>query len=552
MKTPRSLRPVHSQLITGVILCLLALACITKSTPENKARHAWAGSNGIVVPHDSFPTDCLLCHVEGSWSELREDFTFDHEAETGVKLEGAHAQAQCLRCHNDRGPVTLFAAGGCAGCHEDIHRAELGTQCSSCHGEKTWALRDEIALHNRTRFPLVGSHAAADCWTCHPGGEVGNWVRVDVDCTTCHGDQALTVQSPDHSANGWIAACDRCHIPTTWDGAGFNHFTFQLTGAHRSTDCSACHVNDVFAGTPTDCAGCHSQDYANTTDPDHAASGFPMSCELCHDTSTWEGAIFSHAGIANGCVACHQDDYDGTTDPDHAAGGFSTSCEDCHSTNSWDGAAFQHQGIVDGCVNCHLDNYNATTNPNHVAGGISQSCEQCHVTTTWLGANFDHRGITSGCVTCHQDNYNATTDPNHMAAGVGTSCEQCHGTDFWRPANMNHAGITTNCAVCHTPEYNQTTQPNHAAAGFPPTCELCHSTNGWTPADFNHNFPINNGDHSGLDCIECHIQPMNYRVFSCIDCHQHNQNDMADEHTKVGNYVWSTPACYGCHPNGDE
>jgi hypothetical protein len=82
----------------------------------------WDKRRGPVVPHDDFPKDCALCHLGGSWSRIREDFAFDHEKETGVALRGAHARAECLRCHNDRGPVGIFAERGCQGCHEDVHR----------------------------------------------------------------------------------------------------------------------------------------------------------------------------------------------------------------------------------------------------------------------------------------------------------------------------------------------------------------------------------------------------------------------------------------------
>ena len=69
-------------------------------------RQGWDSSKlGPVIPHDSFPSACSLCHVGGSWTEIRDDFEFDHLAETGVPLNGAHAEATCLRCHNDRGPV---------------------------------------------------------------------------------------------------------------------------------------------------------------------------------------------------------------------------------------------------------------------------------------------------------------------------------------------------------------------------------------------------------------------------------------------------------------
>jgi hypothetical protein len=38
---------------------------------------------------------------------------------------------------------------------------------------------------------------------------------------------------------------------------GAMHAFFPLTGKHAGLDCSACHGNDVFAGTPKDCASCH-------------------------------------------------------------------------------------------------------------------------------------------------------------------------------------------------------------------------------------------------------------------------------------------------------
>lgn len=538
--------------LTSIPLGLLAIACVVASTPNPEATQGWAPTHGIVVPHDSFPADCMLCHLEGGWSQLREDFEFDHEAETGVKLEGAHQTAQCLRCHNDRGPVALFSAQGCAGCHEDIHQSELGQQCNHCHNQESWSLPEELALHNRTRFPLVGSHAGLQCWSCHPSGELGNWQSVDVDCATCHLEQASAIAFPDHTSNGWLSACDRCHIPTTWGGAGFNHFAFPLDGAHRSASCTECHPGGMFAGVPNTCFGCHESDYLGTDDPDHAAKGFPTNCEACHNTSTWDDAFFSHAGITSGCIACHQADYDGTDDPDHGMLGFSTSCEECHTTSTWDDPDFQHLGISSDCVNCHLADYGKTTSPDHALFSIPQTCEQCHITETWIGASFDHGGVLTNCSACHQPEYDNTIDPDHSVAGVSLSCELCHGTTGWEPVTMNHAGVGSQCVACHQAEYNSTTMPSHSSAGFPTSCSTCHGTGSWIPSTFRHTFPITGGDHGGLDCTQCHTVPGNYRSFTCTDCHAHTFREMADKHDRVRGYTWSSPACYSCHPNGKE
>ena len=37
---------------------------------------------------------------------------------------------------------------------------------------------------------------------------------------------------------------------------------------------------------------------------------------------------------------------------------------------------------------------------------------------------------------------------------------------------------------------------------------------------------------------------------ACIECHEHRQSEMDDEHERVTGYVWASPSCYGCHPDG--
>ena len=198
----------------------LTLACVMKF-PGGATRHRWWTGLGPVLPHDTFPADCTLCHVGEKWNELREDFEFDHEAETDVQLVGAHARARCLRCHNDRGPVALFQARGCAGCHEDVHQGELGALCTKCHQQQSWEPQGQFAMHNRTRFPLLGVHAGTACRRCHPGAEVGRFQPVDIECLSCHADDLARTANPNHNALGppYTMKCDRCHLPTFWEQA---------------------------------------------------------------------------------------------------------------------------------------------------------------------------------------------------------------------------------------------------------------------------------------------------------------------------------------------
>lgn len=206
------------RVLLAFLFCSVAFACMVKS-PSDVRQHRWWSGLGPVLPHDTFPADCSLCHQGDSWQELREDFSFDHEGETGVALIGAHASARCLRCHNDRGPVATFAAKGCAGCHEDVHIGRLGTNCTDCHQRQTWRPTGMLAKHNQTRFPLVGVHAVTSCRRCHVGAELGRFTPTDVDCVTCHGDDLARALNPNHVAFGWTQDCDRCHMPTTWSQA---------------------------------------------------------------------------------------------------------------------------------------------------------------------------------------------------------------------------------------------------------------------------------------------------------------------------------------------
>lgn len=409
---------------------LLSLPSCQSNSPAGTPVQGWWEARGPVIPHDSFPTDCSLCHKGGGWNLLVDDFAFDHLAETGIALVGAHQSAECLRCHNDRGPVGQFADQGCAGCHEDVHQGDLGPSCIDCHDEFSWRPNEIISKHAATRFPLVGSHAAVGCWQCHPGSDVGNFSGASVECATCHSDMlSATVApgstAPDHMAQGWTSNCDQCHIPTTWSGGGFNHAAFPLTGAHSSANCSACHAGSVYTGLPTDCLGCHNAEYTGAAD--HVALAYPTDCTACHTTAAWEGANFNHgaAGITSGCNNCHADDFAATTDPNHPAFSIPTSCELCHNTHTWSGATIDHVafGLTSNCVACHMPEYAATTAPNHAASGFPTSCEDCHTTNTWFGATFNHTfPITTGdhtglsCTECHQT-------PGTFAA---FSCTHCH------------------------------------------------------------------------------------------------------------------------------
>ncbi|HEU5049546.1 MAG TPA: hypothetical protein VFU00_04420, partial [Gemmatimonadales bacterium] len=124
---------------------------------------------------------------------------------------------------------------------------------------------------------------------------------------------------PPHPAAQFPLTCESCHSTTVWTGATFDHAAtaFPLTGAHLVATCDGCHADGVYSGRPTTCVSCHQAEYDATTDPGHAAATFPVSCESCHTTTTWDGATFDHdgpyfpiysgkhAGRWSTCATCH-------------------------------------------------------------------------------------------------------------------------------------------------------------------------------------------------------------------------------------------------------
>jgi hypothetical protein len=204
-----------------------------------------------------------------------------------------------------------------------------------------------------------------------------------------------------------------------------------------------------------------------------------------------------------------------------------TNCDNCHNGN-------YNNNIPNTCVGCHQNNYNQTNNPSHTSLGLSTDCASCHTTNPgWSPALFPNH-----------NNYWALTG----AHATITNCDQCH--------NGNYNTAPNTCVGCHLNDYNSTTNPAHAPAQFPTDCQMCHTTTAWSPSTFNHDgqyFPIYSGHHAGTWtlCTDCHTNASNYQLFSCIDCHAHNNQTQVDnQHQGVTGYSYNSIACYNCHPTG--
>jgi hypothetical protein len=450
-----------------ILLSLLALPARAED-----ARLKWKKEWGPMVPHSRFSKDCSLCHVPKRWDALRSDFSYDHKKETGFALLGAHADAACLRCHNDRGPVKAYLARGCGGCHVDPHKATLGNDCERCHEQTSWVRPgrqgEKLAAHARTRFPLTGAHAVVECRQCHLAADRGEFTALPTDCVSCHAREYAS--APNHAARGYGADCRRCHQPWAWRAASFDHAPL---------------------GPNPVCMNCHAPDFAaanKTAASRHAANGFPQTCRDCHGFTAWgPGTSMKHARVgAAPCYACHSANY--ASAPNHASMGFSTSCQTCHTgTSTWLGAVFDHTPLGPNpvCWNCHQTVYNQakrTPSSNHALNAFPTTCQNCHNYAAWgPGTPMQHAFVTTSCQNCHMDDFNAAKSPvNHVTQGIFASA----------------------CSTCHT---------SYAAwGGFTHNPSNCYSTGSYRA-------------HQGARCAQCHATPV-YTTATCTACHENRGN----------------------------
>ncbi len=459
---------------------------------------------------------CEACHTSRTWTNRHE--MFQKHPGSLFPLLATHANVDCESCHRGQQPNQYATTPTeCGTCHVRSFNnarspnhvtAGFSRRCEDCHrvNSTTWY---QTNYHHPDTYPLIGAHASARCGDCHTTTYRGT----PRNCVSCHLKDYNGTTNPNHRAGNFPTTCNSCHSETAWRPArSVNHnlTRFPLTGAHQQVDCSLCHVNGRFAGTPTDCYSCHRQNYQGTTDPNHVAGNFPTTCQNCHSTNAWRPASnIDHNRTRFPLTGAHQ----------------AATCGQCHINGRF-------AGTPTDCYSCHKDKYDSTTNPNHRTSGFPTSCQNCHSTTSWAGATFDHNRTPFPLTGAHRS----------------VDCARCH------PGNR-FAGTPTDCYACHKANYDGTSNPNHAAAGFPTQCANCHSTNSWAGATFDHDgqfFPINSGRHRGVwsRCGDCHTNPNNYAVFECINCHTHNKADTDSHHRDVGGYRYVSTACYSCHPRG--
>ncbi len=327
---------------------LACAKCHTPGTP--KGALASATFKGLPTdcpgchtdPHrKQFESACTVCHSAAGWRG--KDLVFDHNKASKFPLTAKHAETACAKCHAPLAPGDQLALArfrglntGCADCHKDPHRGQLGAVCTKCHATPTsWTLKNLQFTHARDSvFALAGKHATVECIKCHQpqpaGGTLasGKFKGLGTGCDACH-----NVKHPESYGKD----CTACHTPDAWPRKQppFDHKNdsrFTLVGKHLSLSCSACHTSSrmsALARPPAldyACVTCHKRN-----DPHNGTLG--DVCSKCHTAAGWKGKdlLFNHDIIAkfplklyHKKVACEKCHVSGKWKP------VSTSCDSCH------------------------------------------------------------------------------------------------------------------------------------------------------------------------------------------------------------------------------
>jgi hypothetical protein len=321
-------------------------------------------------PHQgTFTEDCAACHTVNGFKGA----TFDHLARGKFALSDRHAEIECVACHKTQSSQTAEAQPTltyrglppeCVTCHKDVHEGQLGTDCASCHGSRTFRLTTFQHPENPEFFR--GKHATTECSKCHRDAvepisassmvSSRRYRDLPITCAECHQDTHLGQLGED---------CASCHAvdEDRFKAQKFDHArsAFALTGKHATIECVTCHKSEVgsfpsgegsavrFKGMQETCQSCHR---------DIHLGQLGDRCESCHGTQTFKLSTYSHGE--------NRDFFGG----DHSG----VTCSECHRPVEAEypaghGTAIQFSNLDRTCATCHDDAHKGT---------LGLDCASCH------------------------------------------------------------------------------------------------------------------------------------------------------------------------------
>jgi Class III cytochrome C family len=318
--------------------------------------------------------DCVSCHNNPGLSWAGGNFTH------------SPAPATCASCHTND---TVYTAISGTVKNEMLHTAVSLPDCATCHSTKAaasnWANWVVESINNGTTTALgtKGSFhanvaAPATCQGCHtnerPNFTINGFSHVTNgtgDCVSCHNNPGLSWAGGLFSHSPTPTTCYTCHISDSVYTSISSTVTNQMNHSAISiSDCVACHGT---AAAASNWASWNAETVANGTST----------------ARTTKGIFHTNTAAPTSCTACHTNEVPAGTVPNTADGfnhlsTYGTECYTCHTVVAantglkWSGGFFNHNNnnaaSFTNCSPCH-------DTKQHHAGS---NCYTCHGSVmTW-------------------------------------------------------------------------------------------------------------------------------------------------------------------------
>jgi len=365
--------------------------------------------------------------------------------------------------------------------------------CLACHGQAGITSDKGKSISIDPGKHAASVHGTLTCKDCHQTiKDYPHPAKVaNVQCSTCHDDEAAHVPNSVHSALG-DAACESCHG---------NHHEIAVAAQMAPAKCAQCHADEVkefrqsihgqaaAAGDPDapNCISCHGPIHQIQTSSDAASTvakkNLPDTCAACHSNQQFlsrQKIPFAHP------VELYKQSVHGRAIVD--GDGAAATCSDCHGSHgilpSQDARSkVNHFNIPATCGQCHTDiakTYLESVHGQAMKNGVSGApvCSDCHGEHLILApkepaslVNAARVSMTT-CGRCHSDERLALRY-NLPADRVPSFADSYHGL-----AMRGGSQSVANCASCHgvhnifrTADARSTVN----AANLPKTCGTCHA-----------------------------------------------------------------------------
>lgn len=415
---------------------------------------------------------CQSCHTENNW---KTDLKFNHD-KSSFPLKGKHAQVDCEKCHKSNTDKVSYAGKSlrpkslnfmqfkpvphmsCENCHDDIHKGKLGKKCQTCHNEMSWrqfsgTKIEDRNFHDKTRYPLKGTHASVACKSCHGpwGNQKAQFKNLTFQkCTDCHEDAHVSQFSiPKKSADGKSqVTCDRCHTVESYTEVKYSvqdhaQTDYPLEGAHAAVPCKGCHEQDKSLSQKIPVAALKKLKFQGRSSAFSNAkfkyAGDLKQCETCHED------VHQKQFRNKKCSTCHtyvsflKIKFQHNQDSRYSLKGKhqDVACFKCHKTVAGENGkqVELYKPIDPKCSSCHIDIHAGQMKKKN---GEAQACEWCHTEADWKQTLFEH-------------NNKKFSDFELEGKHKDVACNKCH----YQVKIAEKAAITVykplsrNCYGCH-------------------------------------------------------------------------------------------------------